>query len=49
MPLHAVLEELLASPYGRSDWLLTYWSRECLFSAAARRTWVSPDLHPFPY
>src|SRR5262245_19547454 len=25
-PLHEVLNELLASRYGRSDWLLEYWS-----------------------
>ena len=49
MPLHAALAELLASPYGRSDWLLAYWSRERLFSAAARREWVEPDLRAFAY
>jgi hypothetical protein len=49
MPLHTALAELLASPYGRSDWLLTYWSRERLFSVSARRIWVEPDLRPFAY
>jgi hypothetical protein len=44
MPLHAALAELLASPYGRSDWLLAHWSRDRLFSVIARRTWVDPDL-----
>ncbi|MFZ0550037.1 MAG: hypothetical protein WAM21_04460 [Steroidobacteraceae bacterium] len=44
MALHAALAELLASPYGRSDWLLAHWSRERLFSAIARRAWVDPDL-----
>lgn len=44
MPLHAALAELLAGVYGRSDWLLAYWSRERLFSVAARREWVDPDL-----
>jgi hypothetical protein len=47
--LHEVLNELLASPYGRSDWLLTYWSREVLFSVAARRAWVEPDIRPLPF
>jgi hypothetical protein len=47
MPLHAALAELLASPYGRSDWPLAYWSRERLFSVIARRTWVDADLRPF--
>lgn len=49
MPLHAALGELLAGPCGRSDWLLAYWSRERLFSAAARRAWVDPDLRAFTY
>lgn len=48
-PLHATLDELLASPYGRSDWLLVYWSRERLFSVAARKGWVDADLRPFKY
>ena len=49
MPLHAVLEGMLAGALGRSDWLLTYWSRPVLFSAAARRMWVDPDLGPLPF
>jgi hypothetical protein len=49
MPLHAALVELLASSYGRSDWLLAYWSRERLFSVVARRAWVEPDLRAFTY
>ncbi|MDE2262778.1 MAG: hypothetical protein KGL45_09665 [Gammaproteobacteria bacterium] len=49
MPLHAALAELLAGPCGRSDWPLAYWSRERLFSAAARRAWVEPDLRAFTY
>ncbi len=47
--LHAVLNELLATPVGRSDWLLTYWSKAMLFSAQARRVWVDPDLRPLPF
>lgn len=47
MPLHAALAELLASPYGRSDWPLIYWSRERLFSVAARIAWMDPDLRAF--
>jgi len=46
-PLHAALAELLASAYGRSDWPLVYWSRGLLFSVAARRSWVEPDLRAF--
>ena len=48
-PLFEVCNELLQSALGRSDWLLAHWSRERLFSAEARRTWVEPDLEPFPF
>lgn len=48
-PLHAALNELLAGEYGRSDWLLAYWSKALLFSVAARRAWVEPDLRPLPF
>lgn len=47
--LHSALEELLLSPFGRSDWLLTYWTRPVLFSVAARRAWIEPDLKPLPF
>ncbi len=47
--LHEALVELLVSEYGRSDWLLFYWSKAVLFSAAARRAWVEPDLRPLPF
>jgi hypothetical protein len=49
MPLHAMLEAMLATALGRSDWLLAYWSRPVLFSVAARRMWVDPDLGPLPF
>lgn len=48
-PLDQVLEGLLASPFGNSNWLLDHWSRERLFSVAARRDWLAPDLKPLPY
>jgi hypothetical protein len=48
-PLHAVLAEMLGTALGRSDWPLTYWSRPVLFSVAARRAWVEPDLGPLPF
>jgi hypothetical protein len=48
-PLHVVLGELLATSLGRSDWLLTYWSKPLLFSVAARKAWVEPDLAPLPF
>ena len=47
--LHVALRELLDSAYGRSDWLLTYWSHGLLFSVTARRSWVDPDLRPLPF
>jgi hypothetical protein len=47
--LHEALEELLASEYGRPDWPLAYWSKPVLFSVAARRGWVEPDLLPLPF
>jgi len=49
MPLHIALAELLAGVHGRSDWLLAYWSRERLFSVAARRGWAEPDLQAFTF
>jgi hypothetical protein len=40
---------IMASPFGKSDWLLAYWSREWLFSVRARKFWVDPDLQPLPF
>jgi hypothetical protein len=40
---------LLATPMGDKAWPLTHWSRERLFSAAARRGWVDPDLKPLDH
>ena len=37
---------LLASATGARDWPLRFYSREVLFSVAARRGWVAPDLAP---
>ncbi len=47
--LAATLAELMASPLGRSDWLLQHWERSTLFSVPARRTWVEPDRAPLPF
>ena len=49
MPLPEALNELLAGPCGRSDWLLEYWSKPVLFSVMARRAWIDPDLKPLPF
>jgi hypothetical protein len=43
------LSAILASRYGRSDWLLAYWTRERLFSPQARRCWVEPDIRDLPF
>lgn len=48
-PLHEVLATIMAGPMGRSDWLLAHWSRETLFSPAARHGWCPPDLTPLPF
>jgi len=39
---------LLGSPMGQRDWPLRFYSRELLFSVAARRGFVAPDLAPLP-
>jgi len=51
MPGEAVRESfgrLLASPVADRAWPLSFYSRERLFSVAARREWVEPDLRPAP-
>jgi hypothetical protein len=48
-PLSEVLAALLASPLGRSDWLLAHWTSARLFSPEARRAWQDPDLAPLPF
>ena len=35
---------LLASERGRRDWPARFYSRERLFSVAARRSWIEPDI-----
>jgi hypothetical protein len=47
--LFASCNALTASPLGKSDWLLVYWTRPRLFSVEARRHWVEPDLKPLPF
>ena len=39
---------LLASPLAARDVLLRHYSKATLFSVAARRGWVEPDLAPLP-
>jgi hypothetical protein len=40
------LRQLLRSPLADSGWPLQFYTRERLFSVAARRHWVEPDLRP---
>ncbi|MFD1105208.1 hypothetical protein [Sphingobium olei] len=44
----AAYAALMASALGDKDWLFTYWSRDRLMSAEARRAWVEPDILPLP-
>jgi hypothetical protein len=46
--LAARVNALLLSPMGQRDWPLGFYSRELLFSVAARRGFVQPDLKPLP-
>jgi hypothetical protein len=39
---------LLLAPMGRRDWPLGFYSRDLLFSVAARRGFVAPDRAPLP-
>lgn len=48
-PLHVCVDALMAGPLGNPDWLLAHWSRKRLFSVAARRAWIVPDLVPLPF
>ena len=47
-PLAPAVNALLDSPTGRRDWPLRFYSPERLFSVAARRSFVAPDLAPLP-
>jgi hypothetical protein len=46
VPLCKAVNSLLLSPRGRRDMPLRHYSRELLFSVAARRGFVQPDLVP---
>lgn len=49
MPLYEVVNSIMAGEFGRSDWLMAYWSKEVLFSVKARRHWVPPDVKVLPF
>ena len=47
-PLRELVNELLLSPMGRRDWPFRFYSRERLFSVAARRDFLAPDVAALP-
>jgi hypothetical protein len=47
-PFEHSVAALLAGPLAARDLLLRHYSRPLLFSVAARRGWVEPDLDPLP-
>ena len=47
-PLHELVNALLASPMGRRDWPLRFYSSARLFSTEARRNFIPPDLAALP-
>ncbi|WP_203073585.1 hypothetical protein [Falsiroseomonas ponticola] len=50
LPPHARVNAVLAGPLGAGKRIMaSYWSEAVLFSVAARRGWVAPDLAPIPY
>jgi NTE family protein len=46
LPLQERVDRLLAGELAARDMLFTFYSRECLFSTAARARWVDPDRAP---
>jgi hypothetical protein len=47
-PIVECVNALLNAPAGKRDWPLHFYSRALLFSVAARRGFVPPDLAPLP-
>jgi hypothetical protein len=48
IPLHQLANELLLSPMGKRDWPLRFYTTASLFSVAARRGYIPPDLRCLP-
>ena len=48
MPFDECAARLIASPFVDKNLLLTFYSREMLFSTRARAQWVEPDVAPLP-
>jgi hypothetical protein len=47
--LFGTCNALMASPLGRPEWLLAFWSHSRLFSVEARRAWLDPDIQALPF
>jgi hypothetical protein len=47
-PPHELVNALLLSPMGGRDWPLRFYTPQRLFSVAARRTFVIPDIAALP-
>lgn len=43
------VNHLLTGMLGNKAWPERFWTRETLFSVAARRGWVAPDRAPLPF
>lgn len=48
LPLVKKVNALLGAPEGARNWPLRFYTRERLFSVAARREVIAPDLAPLP-
>jgi hypothetical protein len=48
LPLAGKVNALLRAEEGRRDWPLRFYTRERLFSKAARLGWIEPDLAVLP-
>jgi hypothetical protein len=45
-PLDRRVSHLVTGPLSERSFLLKFWSRPVLMSAAARAAWIAPDLEP---
>jgi hypothetical protein len=49
VPVWRIANVLMGTQFANPNWLLEYWSRDRLMSAAARRAWLEPDLKALPF
>jgi hypothetical protein len=48
-PTFEIVNALLRTRFGGKNWLLGHWRHATLFSVAARKRWVDPDITPLPF